>query len=79
MPNLKKLLSRFNKEERGIIKSLLEEIVSLNWEGLDVKKLKGHQNVFRVRKGRLRIIFTKDKKDIFILAIERRREDTYKL
>lgn len=57
----------------------METIVSLNWRNLDIKKLKGHQNIFRVRKGKIRIIFTKDKKEILIFSIERRREDTYKL
>ena len=79
MSNIKKLLSRFDREEGRVLESLIKEIVSLNWVGLDVKKLKGHQNIFRVRKGRLRIIFAKDKKDIFIFAIERRPEDIYKL
>ena len=79
MPDLKKLLSKFNKQERKIIESLIKVIVSLRWDNLDIKKLKGHQNIFRVRKGKIRIIFTKDNKDIFIITIERRREDTYKL
>lgn len=78
MPNLKKLLSKLDKEEREITESLIEKIISLNWRKLDIKKLKGHQNIFRVRKGKIRIIFAKDKKDIFILAIERCRESTYK-
>lgn len=78
MPNLKKLLSKLDKEEREITESLIEKIISLNWRKLDIKKLKGHQNIFRVRKGKIRIIFAKDKKDIFILAIERRRESAYK-
>ncbi len=79
MPNLKKLLSKFSKRERKAIESLIEAVVSLNWKSLDVKKLKGHQNFFRVRKGDIRIIFTKDKKDISVLAIDRRKESTYKL
>lgn len=78
MPDLKKLLSRFNKEEREIIESLIETIISFHWSNLDIKKLKGHQNIFRVRKGKIRIVFSKDKNDIFIITIERRREQTYK-
>ena len=77
MPILKKLLSRFNKEERGNIEFLIEKIISLNWQNLDIKKLKGHQNIFRARQGKIRIIFAKDKKEIFVIAIERRRENTY--
>ena len=77
MPSLKKLLSRLNKKERKIVEFLIEKIISLNWRNLDIKKLKGHQNIFRVRKGKIRIIFTKDKKEIFIITIEHRRENTY--
>lgn len=79
MPSLQKLLSKFSKEERELIESLIKAIISLRWRGLDIKKLKGYQDIFRVRKGDIRIIFAKDKKDIFILSIDRRREDTYKL
>lgn len=78
MPNLDKLLYKFKKEEREKIELLIKAAVSLDWQNLDIKKLKGYQNIFRVRKGKIRIIFSKNKKDIFILAIERRREDTYK-
>lgn len=79
MPSLKKSLSKFSKEERELIEFLIKVIISLRWRGLDIKKLKGCQDVFRVRKGNIRIIFTKNKKDIFILSIDRRRESTYKL
>ncbi|MEK7086645.1 MAG: type II toxin-antitoxin system RelE/ParE family toxin [Patescibacteria group bacterium] len=78
MPNLKKILSKFSKGERKIIEGLIETISSLNWNKLDVKKLKGHQDIFRVRKGDIRIIYRMDNKKIFILAIERRSEKTYK-
>ena len=79
MPSLKKLLSRFNREEREIIELLIEKIISRNWDGLDIKKLKGHQDIFRLRKGKIRIIFTKIDKDIRVINIERRKETTYNL
>lgn len=44
---------------------------------LQIKKLKGCEDIYRVRKGDLRIIFRKDHDDIFILAIERRSDTTY--
>ena len=79
MPNLKKLLSRFEKVERIILENLIERILSLNLQNLDVKKLKGYQNVFRVRKGKFRIIYQlAEQKEIQILTIERRSETTYK-
>lgn len=79
MASLKKLLSKFTKEEQKTIESLIKSIISLNWRNLDIKKLKGHQNIFKIRKNDIRIIFSKEKKEIFILAIDRRNENTYKL
>lgn len=78
MPTLKKLLSKFNKEERLALEALIKKIVSLDWGKLDIKKLKGYQEVFRLRKGNIRIIFSKNKMDISLITIERRNEKTYK-
>lgn len=78
MPNLKRLLSKFNKEERRVLEFLIKKVTSFNWQNLDVKKLRGYKDIFRVRKGKMRIIFAKNEKNISILSIERRREDTYK-
>jgi mRNA-degrading endonuclease RelE of RelBE toxin-antitoxin system len=78
MPSLKKLLSKFSDGERRVLEPLIEAIISLNWRNLDIKKLTGYDNIFRARKGNIRVIFAKDKKEISILSIERRRESTYK-
>lgn len=79
MPSLKKLLLRFKKEERIVLENLIERIFSLDWRNLDIKKLKGYQNVFRLRKGKLRIIYhLMNDKEVNILAIERRSDNTYK-
>lgn len=78
MPSIKKFLSRFSKEEREDIELLIEKINSFVWDALDVKKLKGYRDVFRVRKGDIRIIYRAQVGRIFIIAIERRNESTYK-
>ena len=39
MPLLSKLLSKFNKEDRLVLEFLIKKIISLNWQGLDIKKL----------------------------------------
>lgn len=79
MPTLKKLLSRFNKVDRESLEFLIEKIISLDWHDLDIKKLKGYQDVFRLRKGKLRIIFTKNKDIIRIIDMGHRSDNTYKL
>lgn len=79
MENLDKQLKKFSLKERMEIELLAGKILDQELDGLDCKKLKGLKNLFRVRKGRIRIIFElKSDKEPRILAIERRREDTYK-
>ena len=79
MPILKKILSKFGAEDRGVLEVLIGKITSSNWQGLDIKKLVGYQDIFRLRKGKIRIIFRKYKVGISVINIERRKETTYKL
>lgn len=79
MGNLDKQLKKFSPKERTEIEYLVKRIVARDLTGFDCKKLKGLKNLFRVRKGRIRIIFELvDSKESNIIAIERRTEDTYK-
>lgn len=79
MRNLAKELKKFSPKERLEIERLVERIIARELTGLDCKKLKGAGNLFRVRKGRIRIIFElKSREESIIFAIERRKEDTYK-
>ena len=79
MPTLRKLLGRFGREERVILEALIEKIIFLDWRSLDIKKLQGYADIFRLRKGKIRIIFYKRKLGISIINIERGNEKTYKL
>ena len=72
---LKKL--SFKNKER--IKNILKTLQSGRFGDLDIKKLKGTENVFRVRKGDLRIIYQVRDGKVFILKLGHRKEDTYKL
>ena len=79
MGNLDKQLKKFSPKERLEIDHLIERILDRDLNNIDCKKLKGTRNLFRVRKGRIRIIFElKKDTEPNILTIERRREDTYK-
>lgn len=79
MDKISKALEKLTDKEREMVKVVLARLSKNNINGFDVKKLKGREDIFRIRKGKLRIIYraTEDKK-IFILAIDRRSEDTYK-
>lgn len=80
MANLEKQLKKFSPKERERLIVLIERIVQKDFRGIDLKKLKGLRNFFRVRKGNFRIIFIlEDGKDPNIISIDRRKEDTYKL
>ena len=85
-----KALNKFTQKEKELVKNLLLKINTppfippLKGEGrgvgleLDLKKLKGRDDIYRVRKGKIRIIYRLDGKQIFLLAIERRNENTYR-
>lgn len=53
--------------------------MSQNLSNLDVKKLKGYDNIFRVRVRSFRIIFRKDKNTNFIIKINERGDQTYNI
>lgn len=78
MDRINKFLKRLTHKERNTVFTLLSEIEKGNIETLDIKKLKGHRNVFRVRKGGIRIIFTISvDKSIKIRDVVRRDDRTY--
>lgn len=78
MDPIQKALAKLSLKERLVIKSVLGRLISGEIRGMDIKKLKGRDDIFRVRKGDMRIIYQKQKEQIFLLAIERRNEATYK-
>ena len=47
--------------ERRQVERILQQLVSGEMQSLDIKKLKGQHNIFRVRKGMLRILYRIDK------------------
>lgn len=78
MNQIEKLLKKLSNKERKLVKNVVTQIVSNNLVGLDVKKLVGSLDLFRARKGNVRIIFSKEKTNISIISIQRRNEKTYK-
>ena len=78
MDKISKLLKKLSSRECERLQEILVLLVSGNTSSLDVKKLKGVNDVYRVRTGDLRIIFEKHGKEILVLEVSRRNEDTYK-
>lgn len=80
MDKIEKALRKIATGERKQVNAILRQLELGITKGLDIKKLKGYRDIFRVRKGTIRILYRIDSKGkIFILTIERRREDTYKI
>lgn len=50
-------------------KRLVEAIERLP-EGTDIKKMKGHSNLFRLRAGEYRVIFTVDHGELVVYVID---------
>ncbi|HEY4524064.1 MAG TPA: type II toxin-antitoxin system mRNA interferase toxin, RelE/StbE family [Candidatus Paceibacterota bacterium] len=78
MDRIKKELAKLSAKEREWVKEILKKLERQEWRGLDIKKLKGVNAIFRIRKGDIRIIYQVKDDKIFILMIERRKENTYK-
>jgi mRNA-degrading endonuclease RelE of RelBE toxin-antitoxin system len=77
MDKINKFLSKLTKSERLIIQNILRDLLVLKLENYDVKQLKGHKGVFRLRKGNIRIVFIKENETGIILDIDYRK-DIYK-
>ena len=77
MNKLQKFLSKLDFKERKIAKGIIEKVTTQDFSGLSVKKLKGVENLFRVRKGDIRLIYSQKDKIVIILEIGRRNDTTY--
>jgi mRNA-degrading endonuclease RelE of RelBE toxin-antitoxin system len=79
MDKIDKALRNLSSGELKVVKFLLVSISKNEFANLDIKKLKGRKDIFRARKGKIRIIYRiDDSEKIFLLAVERRSEKTYK-
>lgn len=79
MDKLQKVLNNFTDKEKKQIKKILSSLKQRDFKGLDLKKLQGHNNIFRVRKGKIRIIFTLKENKFYLITIGRRSEKIYNL
>jgi mRNA-degrading endonuclease RelE of RelBE toxin-antitoxin system len=79
MNELRKVLAKLTAKEKKLVTETIEKIAKHSFEGLNVEKLKGTDNAFRVRKGDFRILYyLKSNNEPMIIAIKRRSEKTYK-
>ena len=75
---IQKALDKLSPKEKKIIDDLFGKIKNKQLANLDLKKLKGRDDIYRVRKGEMRIIYRLDTNGgIIILEIGRRNDSTY--
>lgn len=78
MDKIEKALNKLSNKERESTKIILNQLFARRFHNLHIKKLKGRNDIYRLRRGRIRIIYRVDDKDIiYILSIERRPDTTY--
>ena len=78
MDKNQKFLKRLSDSEFAAVEKTLLKIHQGETADLDIKKLSGYRDIYRVRTGTVRIIFLSDESGIEILEIGRRNEKTYK-
>lgn len=79
MDKISKILSKLRPKERAWADRAVRLIRIGQVSEFDVKKLKGFDNIFRVRKGRVRIIYKIDKSYFVIIDVQTRNDNTYNL
>jgi len=78
MDTLDKFVKKLSLQERTKLKEVIQQVLSGDIKNLDIKKLKGHVNIFRIRVGNHRIVFTNEQGITRIIFIGRKSDVTYK-
>ncbi|HUD06142.1 MAG TPA: type II toxin-antitoxin system RelE/ParE family toxin [Candidatus Saccharimonadales bacterium] len=74
-----KLLAKLAKKDLLRLELVINKVATSNYSELDVKVLKGHKDIYRVRVGTYRVIFrVLAKGETEIISIAKRNEKTYK-
>lgn len=74
MDKIEKFLLKLTRKERGVLSGILSDIRVLRLEHYDMKPLKGQKKLFRIRKGKIRIIFAKGRETGILVNIGYRKD-----
>ena len=78
MDAIQKALNKLASLERTWADEIFRKLYSGSTKDLDIKKLKGREDIFRVRKGGVRIIYHQARNGhITIVAVGKRNDKTY--
>lgn len=59
MNQIEKFLKKLGKKQALQLAEVLQNIIVLNIKQYDIKKMKGFENIHRIRMGKIRVIFRK--------------------
>ena len=80
MDRIDKALAKLNARERQRVIEVVRLIESGQLANLDIKKLRGVPGIYRVREGKIRILYRpKETGGGNIIMIDRRDDQTYRL
>lgn len=74
MDKIQKFLLFLSKKERTVLLKVFADIRVWKIDKYDVKPLKGYKEVFRLKKGKMRIIFAKSKDTGIVISIGYRKD-----
>ncbi len=75
---ISKAVAKLSGPEQKRVWEVFDAILSGEIAGLDVKKIKNENNVFRVRCGQIRVVYKRENKKILFISVGRRNEKTYR-
>ena len=73
-----KFVNSLSKELRQKVANVIALILAREFETLDLKKIQGEIFLYRVRVGKIRILFIMDQEMIEIIDVGWRTDNTYK-
>ena len=78
MDKISKALKNFSDKEKKLVKEILLKLKRDSLINLEIRKLKGYQDIFRIRQGKIRIIYKKTNNQIKLLVIEKKPDTAYR-
>ncbi len=78
MDKLQKALAKLSDKEAALVEEILLRVKARNFLGLNLVKLKGNKDLFRVKAGRIRVIFSMNFEGVKLLEVGYRSEKTYR-
>lgn len=78
MDKIQKFLEFLGKKERAVLVKILGDIRAGATHGYDVKPLQGHKGFFRLRRGKVRVVFAQAGQGGYVIVNVAYRKDAYK-